>query len=224
MFLWTDLLALLRHPSSALSEIGSRRRAEQAVLALAASLLAPAILAEVAGLGPYRPPANLGSLPTLTAQGADIYARWVYQHRFTIPMVEIAAGLVLWLVAGLIIHLGARALRGRGNLAGFLKLVFFVSLVGLVALPISILETITHLSSNAKAQLSIGSLAGLAGLVVFTWQNWLLILAARMHYALSNRRAVTSVLGPIGCLVILGILVLILAAITAVLVRPAGAR
>ena len=223
MFLWTDLLALIRHPSAALSAIGSGRRAEQAVLALAASLLAPAIVAEVAGFGPYRPPADLGSLPTLTAQGADVYARWVYLHRFMIPMVEIAAGLLLWLIAGLVIHLGARAQKGKGSLAGFLKLVSFVSLVGLVALPISVLKTISDLSSNAKAQLSIGSLAGLAGLVVFAWENWLLIVAARVHYALSTPRAVTSVLGPIGCLLLLAILVLVLAAIAAALVRPGGA-
>ncbi|MDQ6882861.1 MAG: YIP1 family protein [Candidatus Dormibacteraeota bacterium] len=217
MFLWTDLRMLVVHPSRGLAEIASRRRADQAALALGLSLLLPAVFAELAAFAPYRPPANLGSLPSLTAQGADIYARWTYQHRFWIPVVEVLVGLVLWLAAGLLIHLGARALKGRGDLSGYLELIGFVALVGLVAIPVSALDALARLSSNVRAAASIGSLAGFVGVAVFLWQNVLLILAAQAHYGLSVQRAVTAVVGPIGCLVVLGMGLVFLAAIAAVL-------
>jgi hypothetical protein len=57
---------------------------------------------------------------------------------------------------------------------------------------------------------------------VFLWQNGLLILAAQVHYGLSTGRAITAVLGPIGCLLILGLALLVLLVVVAVLSRPAG--
>lgn len=210
---------LIVHPSRGLAEIAARRRGDQAALALGLSLLLPAVFAELAAFAPYRPPANLGSLPSLTAQGADIYARWVYLHRFWIPIVEVLIGLLLWLVAGVLIHLGARALKGQGDLPGYFKLIGFVALVGLVPVPVSALDAFARLSSNARAAAAIGSLAGLTGVAVFLWQNGLLILAAQAHYGLSMPRAMTAVVGPIGCLVVLGIALLLLVAIAAVLGR-----
>jgi len=75
MFLLADLVELVRHPFTALRAIDGRRRLADGLIALAASMTLPAAVAELAALGPFRPPANLGSLPSLTAQGADIYAR-----------------------------------------------------------------------------------------------------------------------------------------------------
>ncbi len=219
MFLWTDLQMLIVHPSRGLAEIAARRRRDQAALALGLSLLVPAVFAELAAFAPYRPPANLGSLPSLTAQGADIYARWVYQHRFWIPIVEVLVGLLLWLVAGILIHFGARALKGRGDLPGYFKLIGFVALVGLVAVPVWALDALARLSSNARASTAIGSLAGVTGVAIFVWQNVLLIRAAQIHYGLSLQRAVTAVVGPIGCLAVLGIALLLLVAIAAVLAQ-----
>src|SRR5467141_3717575 len=110
MFLWTDLVELVRHPFSALGVIDARRRLTDGLLALAVSVSLPAAVAELAALGPFRPPANLGSLPSLTAQGADIYARWVYMNRFVVPLYEIAIFAVLWILAAGLIHAIARTL------------------------------------------------------------------------------------------------------------------
>ncbi len=222
MFLWTDLRALTLHPFRALPEIDRSRRFPQGAIALALSVLVPTILAELAAFGPYRPPASLASLPSLSAQGLDIYARWVYQHRFSIPVAAMFASLLLWVVAGLVIHAGARALNGHGDLINFLKLIGFVALVGLIATPVTVLDTIARLSPGVQAQHSIDSLAGTVGLAVFLWQNGLLILAAQVHYGLSTGRAITAVLGPIGCLLILGLALLVLLVVVAVLSRPAG--
>src|SRR2546427_7069049 len=131
MFLWTDLVELVRHPFSALSQIDAGRRLADGLLALGLSVTLPAAVAELAALGPFRPPANLGSLPSLTAQGADIYARWVYMHRFLIPVYGIGVSLVLWLAAAGLIHGIAPALGGRGNFAGLMKLEGYAAQVGL---------------------------------------------------------------------------------------------
>lgn len=222
MSLWADLVGLVRQPFQALSEIDRRRRLPEGLLALALSIVAPASLAEVAAIAPFRPPAQLNSLPSLTAQGLDIYARWVYQHRFTIPAVGALASLLLWLLAAVAIHLGARALKGVGSLAGLVKLAGFVSLAGLVALPFSLLETLARFSPNPSAETTLASLASLVGAGIFIWQNFLLVLATQSHYGLSIGRAVSAVLGPLGCLLVLGVALLVLAVLAAVLLRPSG--
>src|ERR671933_103364 len=91
-----DLVDLVRRPLAALERIDSRRDVRGGLVALALSVILPALVAELGALGPFRPPANLGSLPSLTAQGADIYARWTYQNRFLLPLYGILISLVLW--------------------------------------------------------------------------------------------------------------------------------
>jgi hypothetical protein len=220
MSLWADLVGLVRQPFQALPEIDRRRRVPAGLLALGLAVLVPALLAEVAALAPFRPSPQLDSLPSLTAQGLDIYARWVYQHRFTIPAIGALLSLILWLLAALVIHLGARALKGTGSLTGLIKLAGFVSLTGLAALPFSLLETVARFSPNPASAASLGSLVSLVGASIFIWQNFLLVLAARTHYDLSMGRAVSAVLGPLGCLLALGLALLVLAVVAAVLVRP----
>ncbi len=213
MFLWTDLVELVRHPFSALSQIDARRRLADGLLALGLSVTLPAAVAELAALGPFRPPANLGSLPSLTAQGADIYARWVYMHRFLIPVYGIGVSLVLWIAAAGLIHGIARALGGRGNFAGLMKLVGYAALVGLVGLPVALADALLKFQGNARAELSLGQLAGLLGVAIFLWQNALLVLATRQHYGISTERAIAAVIGPIGAVLVL-LLALIILAIT----------
>jgi len=222
MFLWADLAGMVLHPFQALPEIDRRRKLAEGALALALAVLVPALLAELGATAPYRPPAQLDSLPSLTTQGLDIYARWVYQHRFVIPAVGALASLGLWLLAALLIHAGARALNGSGSLSGLIKLVGFVALVGLITLPVSLLEALTRFSPNPSARASLASLESIVGLGIFLWQNFLLILAAQAHYGLSIGRSVTAVLGPIGCLLLLGLALVVLAVVATVLVRPAG--
>jgi len=219
MFLWTDLVELVRHPFSALDVIDTRRRLLDGLLALGLSVTLPAAAAELAALGPFRPPANLGSLPSLTAQGADIYGRWVYLHRFSIPVYGVGVSLVLWIVAAGLIHGIARALGGRGNFVGLLKLVGYAALVGLVALPVASADAFLKLQGNAKAELNVAQLAGLLGVVIFLWQNALLVMATRRHYAISTERAVAAVIGPVGVALVLIVALIILAITLAVIAQ-----
>ena len=219
MFLLADLVELVRHPFSALRLIDARRRLADGLIALGLSITLPAAAAELAALGPYRPPANLGSLPSLTAQGADLYARWVYMHRFVLPVYGIAISSVLWLAAAGMIHLIARALGGRGDFAGLLKLVGYAALVGVVALPVALVDALLKLQGAAGAELAFGQLATLVAVAVFLWQNALLVIATRDHYAISTERAVAAVIGPIGVVAVLVIALIILAIVLAIVAQ-----
>ncbi len=222
MFILTDLVDLVHHPFSALSLIDARRRVADGLLALALSVTLPAAIAELAALGPFRPPANLGSLPSLTAQGADIYARWVYMHRFVIPVYGIAVSLALWIAAAGLIHVIARALGGRGSFAGLAKLVGYAGLVGLVALPVTLADALLKLQGNARTELSVGQLAGVLGVAIFLWQNALLVIATRQHYAISTERAIAAVIGPIGAVLILALALITLAVILAIIAQQSA--
>jgi hypothetical protein len=219
MFLWADLVELVRRPFTALRLIDARRRLADGLAALALSVTLPAAVAELAALGPFRPPANLGSLPSLTAQGADIYARWVYMHRFVLPVYGIAVSAVLWLAAAGLIHVIARALGGRGDFAGLLKLVGYAALVGLVSLPVAVVDALLKLQGAARAELSFGQLASLVAIGIFLWQNALLVMATRDHYAVSTERAVAAVVGPIGAVVVLVLALIVLAIILAIIAQ-----
>jgi len=219
MFLWADLVDLVRHPFTSLRLIDDRRRLRDGLLALTLSVTLPAVLSELAALGRFRPPANLGSLPSLTAQGADIYARWVYQHRFVLPMYGVLISAGLWVAAAGLIHLIARALGGQGGFPGYLKLAGFAALTGLVSLPLSLLDALLKIQGNTGVELSIGQLVGLAGIAIFLWQNALLVLAARLHYRLSTERAVGAVIGPIGVVAVLAIALVILAVILTIIAQ-----
>jgi hypothetical protein len=219
MFLWADLVELVRHPFSALSLIDARRRLTDGLAALALSVTLPGAVSELAAIGPFRPPANLSALPSLTTQGADLYARWVYQHRFLLPVYGIAVSTLLWLAAAGLIHLIARGLGGRGDFSGLLKLVGYAALVGLVALPVMVADALLKLQGTGRAELPVGQLAGLLGVALFLWQNALLVMAARDHYAISTERAVAAVVGPIGIVVVLFIALIIVAIILAILAQ-----
>jgi hypothetical protein len=219
MSLWADLVDLVRHPFSALRLIDARRGLAAGLTALALSVTLPAAVAELGALGPFRPPANLGSLPSLTAQGVDIYARWVYMHRFVLPVYGIAISTVLWFVAAGLIHVIARALGGRGDFAGLMKLVGYAALVGLVALPLELVDTLLKLQGAARAEVSFGQLAGVVAVAIFLWQNALLVIATRDHYAISTERAVAAVIGPIGIVFVLTIALIILGVVLTIIAQ-----
>ena len=219
MFLLADLVLLVRRPFSALRAIDARRRLTDGLVGLTLSVTLPAAVAEVAALGPFRPPANLGSLPSLTAQGADIYARWVYMHRYVLPVYGVAISLVLWIAAAGLIHLIARTLGGRGDFAGLAKLVGYAALVGLVALPVALVDALLKLQGAAGAEASFSQLAGLVAVGVFLWQNALLVIATRDHYAISTERAVAAVVGPIGALIVLALALIVLGIVLTIIAQ-----
>jgi hypothetical protein len=140
-------------------------------------------------------------------------------NRFLIPVYGITVSLVLWIAAGGLIHVIARALGGRGDFAGLLKLLGYAALVGLVALPVTLADALLKLQGNARAELSVGQLAGLLGVAIFLWQNALLVMAARQHYAISTERAIAAVIGPIGAVLILAVVLIILAITLAVIAQ-----
>jgi hypothetical protein len=219
MFLLADLVELVRHPFSALRLIDARRRLADGMIALGLSITLPAASAELAALGPYRPPANLGSLPSLTAQGADIYARWVYMHRFVLPVYGIAISAILWVAAAGLIHAIARAVGGRGDFAGLLKLVGYAALVGLVALPVALVDALLKIQGAARAEASVAQLAALVAIGIFLWQNALLVIATRDHYTISTERAVAAVVGPIGAVLVLFLALIILGIVLAIVAQ-----
>jgi hypothetical protein len=222
MFLWTDLVELVRRPFTALQTIDTRRGLAHGLIALGVSVTLPAAVAELAALGPFRPPANLGTLPSLTAQGADIYSRWVYQQRFVLPVYGIGVSVALWIAAAGLIHVVARALGGHGGFSGLLKLAGYAALVGLVALPVALADALLKVQGDARAELSVGQLAGLASLAVFLWQNVLLVLATRDHYGISTERAVAAVIGPVGAVVVLVLALIILAIVLTIIGQQAA--
>jgi hypothetical protein len=140
-------------------------------------------------------------------------------NRFLIPAYGITVSLVLWIAAAGLIHMIARALGGRGDFAGLLKLLGFAALVGLVALPVTLADAFLKLQGNARAELPVGQLAGLLGVAIFLWQNALLVMATRQHYAISTERAIAAVIGPIGAVLILALALIILAITLAVIAQ-----
>src|SRR5438874_3287323 len=219
MFLLADLVGLVRRPFTALRTIDQRRSLAAGLAALGLSITLPAAVAEVAALAPFRPPPSLGSLPSLTAQGADIYARWVYTHRFVLPLYGIAISLILWVAAAGLIHVIARTLGGRGDFAGLAKLVGYAALVGLVALPVALVDALLKLQGATGAESSFGQLAGLVAVGIFLWQNALLVMATRDHYAISTQRAVAAVIGPIGAVIVLALALIILGIVLAIIAQ-----
>jgi len=219
MFLLADLVGLVRRPFTALRTIDQRRSLAAGLAALGLSITLPAAVAEVAALAPFRPPPSLGSLPSLTAQGADIYARWVYGHRFLLPVYGIAISLILWVAAAGLIHVIARTLGGRGDFAGMAKLVGYAALVGLVALPVALVDALLKLQGASQAEAAFGQLAGFVAVAIFLWQNALLVIAARDHYAISTQRAVAAVIGPIGAVIVLALALIILGIVLAIIAQ-----
>jgi hypothetical protein len=208
-----DLITLVRRPYSALETISMHRGLTEGLFALGLSVIAPALISELGALGPFRPPANLGSLPSLTMQGADLYARWTYQHRFLLPLYGVVVSLALWVVAAAVVHGIARSLGGRGSFLGYLKLVGYVALVGLLVVPFGLFDALARLEGNARVEASFGQLLGVVGIAVLVWQNVLLVYAARLHYRISTGRAVAAVIGPIGAIGVLALALLILAVV-----------
>ena len=53
-------------------------------------------------------------------------------------------------------------------------------------------------------------------MAIFLWQNVLLVLATREHYAISTERAIAAVVGPIGAVVVLVLALIIFAIVLAI--------
>ena len=113
----------------------------------------------------------------------------------------------------------ARALGGHGDFAGLLKLVGYAALVGLVALPVALVDALLKLEGASRVELAIGQFAGLVAVGIFLWQNALLVIATRDHYALSTERAVAAVVGPLGAVLVLLLALVILGIVLAIVAQ-----
>ena len=190
------------------------------LVGLSLGVALPALVQELAALAPYRRIAVAGASPD-AAVLTDLFNRWNYEQRFWLPVYGLLAGLLLWLLAAALVHWVARMLQGRGSFTGYLKLVGYVALAGIVLVPFSLIEIALKAGASPGAAAEFGSLLLVLSLAVFAWQNLLLILAARSHYGLSMERATTAVLGPVGALIILMIsLVIVGGVLLLVLGRP----
>jgi len=127
---------------------------------------------------------------------------------------------VLWLLAAAVIHVIARALRGRGDFSGFLKLVGYTAFLGVIAVPLALVDALLKIRGDGRLELQVGQLLGLLGLAIFLWQNALLVLATRQHYGLSTERAVAAVVGPTGVVLVLVVALIILAIVFAIISQP----
>jgi hypothetical protein len=223
VYLWSDFLQLVTRPFAALRFLDRQRQLCDGLIGLAIGLTLPLLAAELAATGPFRPLAELGSLPEELRTLTDISARWSYQHRVELPLLQAAVALVLWVTAAGLIHLFARNLGVRAGFGGYLKLAGYVALMGSVILPVLLLDSVFEAGGDAPAAARTGSLLSALAIAVFVWQNVLLILAAHVHYGISGGRALTAVVGPVGCLALLLVALLVAVMVIALLVGRGSA-
>src|SRR5260370_37072464 len=92
-------------------------------------------------------------------------------HRYALPLYGILISAVLWVAAAGLIHAIARAVGGRGDFAGLLKLLGYAALVGLVALPGALADALLKLQGDARRELSFGQFRGVVPVAAFLWQK-----------------------------------------------------
>src|SRR5437868_11373252 len=110
MLLLQDALGLLRRPRATLARIDGRRGGGHGLTGICLSATLPALVAELAALGPYSGPAGLGAPPTEIRLLSEAFFRWLYQERFLLPLVDLLLGAALLLVAVALIHWEDRAI------------------------------------------------------------------------------------------------------------------
>ena len=215
-----DLISVLRRPFQAFAPLDDSRRLRDGLVALVLGVALPALVQELAALAPYRRITLVSTSPSAAAL-TDLFNRWSFEQRFWLPLYGLVAGLLLWLLAAALVHWVAMMLHGRGSLTGYLKLVGYVALAGIVIVPFGALDGALKAAGSQSAEAQFGSLLLLLSLAVFAWQNLLLILAAQSHYGLSMERATTAVLGPVGVLIVVLIAVVVIATVLALVTAPA---
>jgi len=196
MLLLQDALGLLRRPRATLARIDGRRGGGHGLTGIWLSATLPALVAELAALGPYSGPSGLGAPPREIRLLSEAFFRWLYQERFLLPLVDMLLGAALWLLAVALIHWVARRLGGRGSLSGYLGLCGPIAAIGALAVPVSLVEAGLRAAGQAAVADALSPLGSSLGLLAFAWQNVLLVIAAARHYSLSQDRAITAVIGP----------------------------
>jgi hypothetical protein len=84
---------------------------------------------------------------------------------------------------------------------------------------LELVDTLLKLQGAARAEVSFGQLAGVVAVAIFLWQNALLVIATRDHYAMSTERAVAAVIGPIGIVFVLTIALIILGVVLTIIAQ-----
>ena len=214
MYLWSDFVQLVMRPITALARIRDHRQLHGGLLAFGISLVASTLVSELAAIRPYPAGTLVGLPPDLAALILDS----LNAHRFALPVYSSAAAIPLWILALAFIHFLARRLGGRGTFYGYMKVTGYIALMGLIALPLSLLQVLSRAAGLESASSGIGLLLPILQVGLFVWQNVLYVFAAQVNYSIPVQRAMTAVVGPIGCVFGLLVGLLILAIIATALV------
>src|SRR2546421_5958989 len=135
MLLLQDALGLLRRPRATLARIDGRRGSGHGLTGICLSATLPALVAELAALGPYPGPAGLGAPPTEIRLLSEAFLRWRYQERFLLPLGDLLLGAALWLVGVALTHWEDGAITGViGPAAAVAAVLFAVVIMGTVLL------------------------------------------------------------------------------------------
>jgi hypothetical protein len=121
----------------------------------------------------------------------------------------ILAGFFLWyakwLGYGAVLHLTAQLLGGSGGARGTLVTYGLAGLPAILLLPVDALVVVANLGQSP-----VTVLLGLLRLAVFVWGVVLLVIGLREMHRFPTGRAVTTVLAPVGAVVLLVIVLLII--------------
>ncbi len=198
MYLWSDFLQLVIRPFAGLARIRDHRRLQDGLLAFGLTLLASTLVGEIAAIKPYSG-TRLASLPPDFLELESDFIEWLNDQRFALPLYVSIGALLLWILGVAIVHVLARRLGGRGAFLGYMKITGYIAVIGLIALPLSLVQALSRAGGIDSVSGGLAPLMPFLSIALFVWQNGLYILAAQVHYSISFERAMAVVVGPIGC-------------------------
>jgi Yip1-like protein len=212
-----DLVLLPVHPRRALSALDRRRTLLDGVIVLGLSVVVSVVAAEVGALAPYRPASGIGVSFPLGPEADLQNAGIAFQGRFVDPLIVAILTMLIWVVAGLLIHAFATGLGGVGSLHDYLKLVAYVLALWLLLLPLNLVAAILRLAGFDQARDAVGSVFVLLGLCLFAYQIVLAAVAVRVHYRVSTMRALGAMALTLStATLIAGILLILLLVLVAI--------
>ncbi len=121
---------------------------------------------------------------------------WLNRYRLVIAVVGALSTPLFWLLGAAVVHLIARALRGRGRYTQYLLLAGYLQGLALLAVPFSLLAGGLALAGLRRSADAMAGVAFMAQMGLVTARVVLEIIAARIVYQLGNTKATIAVLAP----------------------------